>query len=59
MTATTVVCCNMISLSQTRYGSATSPGNARHGIRRRLRSYQSSKGVDQSNMRSGRGMNRV
>src|ERR1700759_3668340 len=40
MTAVTVVCCSMISLSQTRYGSGTSPGAARHGRRRRWRSYQ-------------------
>src|ERR1700712_2374471 len=30
----------MISLSQTRYGSGVSPGSARHGSRRRWRSYQ-------------------
>src|SRR3954464_12711035 len=40
MTAATVVCCNMISLSHTRYGSAVCPGSARHGRRRRWRSYQ-------------------
>src|SRR5580698_10762203 len=40
MTAATVVCCNMISLSQTRYGSAVLPGSARQGRRRRWRSYQ-------------------
>src|ERR1700712_34858 len=43
MTATTVVCCSMISLSQTRYGSGVSPGSARHGKRRRWRSYQRSR----------------
>src|ERR1700676_5040642 len=43
MTAATVVCCSMISLSQTRYGSAVCPGSARQGRRRRWRSYQSSK----------------
>lgn len=32
----------MISLSQTRYGSAVSPGNARQGNSRRWRSYQAS-----------------
>src|SRR5436309_3900872 len=32
----------MISLSQTRYGSAASPGNARQGNSRRWRSYQAS-----------------
>ena len=31
----TVVCCSMISESQTRYGSARSPGGARHGNFRR------------------------
>src|SRR5437764_451864 len=39
---TTVVCCSMISLSQTRYGSAVSPGNARQGNSRRWRSYRAS-----------------
>src|SRR5579884_1661675 len=43
MTAVTVVCCSMISLSQTRYGSGVSPGSARHGSRRRWRSYQHSR----------------
>src|SRR5258708_18502176 len=43
MTAATVVCCNMISLSQTRYGSAVRPGLARQGRVRRWRSYQSSR----------------
>ena len=42
MTTATVVCCSMISLSQTRYGSATSPGSARQGSARRCRSYHSS-----------------
>src|SRR3954462_9577611 len=32
----------MISDSQTRYGSARSPGSGRHGSRRRWRSYHSS-----------------
>src|SRR5437763_16191626 len=32
----------MISLSQTRYGSAVSPGNTRQGNSRRWRSYQAS-----------------
>src|ERR1035438_905742 len=40
MTAATVVCCNMISLSQTWYGSAVRPGSARQGRQRRWRSYQ-------------------
>src|SRR5580658_538766 len=43
MTAATVVCCNMISLSQTRYGSAVRPVWARQGMWRRWRSYQASK----------------
>src|ERR1700755_1861796 len=43
MTAVTVVCCSMISLSQTLYGSGTSPGSARHGSRRRWRSYKCSR----------------
>src|SRR5947209_95459 len=42
MTAVTVVCCSMTSLSQTRYGSAVVPGSARQGSRRRWRSYQPS-----------------
>src|SRR5205085_585599 len=42
MTAATVVCCSMISLIQTRYGSGVSPGRARQGRRRRWRSYQPS-----------------
>jgi hypothetical protein len=37
VTAATVVCWSMISLSQTRYGSgAGAPGAARHGRRRKL-----------------------
>src|SRR5436190_17901790 len=43
----------MISLSQTRYGSAVSHGRARHGRSRRWRSYQAS-----SSAASGRGANR-
>ena len=43
MTAATVVCCNMTSLSQTRYGSAVRPGSERQGRWRRWRSYQASK----------------
>src|SRR5260370_23329422 len=42
MTAATVVCCSMISLIQTRYGSGVSPGRARQGRRLRWRSYQPS-----------------
>src|ERR1700733_14142114 len=42
MTAATVVCCNMISLSQTWYGFAVSPVSARQGRRRRWRSYHAS-----------------
>ena len=42
MTAVTVVCCSMISDSQTRYGSAIRPGSARQGRTRRWRSYQAS-----------------
>src|SRR6185312_14922199 len=42
MTAATVVCCSMISLSQTRYGSGCRPGSLRHGRRRRCWSYQRS-----------------
>ena len=35
ITVATVVCCNMTSLSHTRYGSARgSPGGDRHGSRR-------------------------
>ena len=41
-TAVTVVCCSMISETQTQYGSALSPGLARHGRSRRCASYQPS-----------------
>ena len=34
-TALTVVCCNMISDSHTRYGSGRAPAGARHGNFRR------------------------
>ena len=40
-TAATVVCCSMISDSQTRYGSGAGiPGGARHGRSRAWESYQ-------------------
>ncbi len=41
-TVFTVVCCSMISDSQTRYGSGVSRGAARQGRIRRWRSYQAS-----------------
>src|SRR5690606_22782058 len=39
-TVATVVCCSMISLSQTWYGSGVTPGGLRHGSVRAWRSYQ-------------------
>src|SRR5258708_34377172 len=44
----------MISESQTRYGSARSPGGARHGSLRRWRSYQASKAVGSGHDSAGR-----
>src|SRR3954471_4643652 len=49
----TPVCCSMISDSQTRYGSAATPGNGRHGNLRRGRSYQASSRAGRAGSNSG------
>src|SRR5688572_17956761 len=42
-TVATVVCCSIISLTRTRYGSGDTPGGERQGSSRRARSYQASR----------------
>src|SRR3954471_5173731 len=56
-TVATVVCCSMISLSQTRYGSGREPGAARQGRSRRWRSYHASS--EAGSVRGGGGSGKI